>query len=1061
MHPSRRFLIAVLIVALAACAESPDKGTLASLHKVPADTKDVPVQVSEGLDKAAQSYQRFLDDTPEGALTPEAMRRLADIKIEKEYGLLGDSRPVSKPAAGPAPKTARTAEHSADALPTPAAAAKIDARASTRHKTIETEMPTVSERELEKRITGQSSVASADALSELPLPEGASQDLERAGPAEAIKLYDELLAKYPAYAYRDQVLYQKARACDELGRTEDAMKVMAQLIAEHPRSRYLDEVQFRRAEHFFTRKKYRDAEGAYEAVVNMGQGSEYYELALYKLGWTLYKQEFYEEALHRYFALLDYKVASGYDFDSEHEEEEERRVEDTFQVVSLSLSNLGGPEVIGEYFAANGHRPYEDRVYRYFGEFYLAKLRYQDAAKVYQSFVDLYPLHATSPHFSMRVIEIYEAGGFPKLVLDSKKEFASHYGLRSEYWRHFEIAKSPQVLGYLKSNLKDLANHYHAQYQDARQVADKPANYAEASRWYREFLDSFHDDPQASALNYQLADLLRENGDQAGAAREYERTAYEYPSHEKAAAAGYAAIYAHREYLKVVSADAKDAARRDTVTSSLRFADTFPQHENAAVVLGAAAEDLYDMKDFVLARSSAQKLIDSFPGAAPAVRRTAWVVVAHSSFDLAEYQPAEQAYGRVLEATSQDDQGRPALVENFAASIYKQGEQANERGDYRAAADNFLRVSKAAPTSKICANAQYDAGAALIRLQDWTAAADVLDSFRRTYPSHELVKEATKQIASVQREAGKLTQAAAEYERVATESDKPELRAEALLLAGDLYQQSKSVDRALDVYSRYVEQFPKPLETAVETRSKIAEIYKAKGDTQRYQEQLGEIVRVDAAAGSERTDRTRNLAARSGLVLSEELYERFAVLKLVQPFEQSLQAKRRAMDTATSAFGNLVGYEVGEVTAAATFYMAEIYSNFSRSLSESERPAGLNGAALQKYEDAIEEEAFPLEEKAIAVHEKNLELMSKGIYNAWTEKSLARLAVLKPGRYAKSEISSGFLGSIDRYVYRHPEPPVVPVDSTTPPSEPPPAAAIAPTASASQTALFERVSPQE
>ena len=150
-------------------------------------------------------------------------------------------------------------------------------------------------------------------------------------------------------------------------------------------------MQFRRAEHFFTRKKYRDAEGAYTAIVNMGPGSEYYELALYKLGWTLYKQEFYEEALHRYFALLDYKVASGYDFDSTHEEEEERRVEDTFQVISLSLSNLGGPEVIGEYFSANGHRSYEDRVYRYFGEFYLDKLRYHDAAAVYTSFVDAVP----------------------------------------------------------------------------------------------------------------------------------------------------------------------------------------------------------------------------------------------------------------------------------------------------------------------------------------------------------------------------------------------------------------------------------------------------------------------------------------------------------------------------------------------------------------------------------------------------------------------------------------------------------------------------------------------
>src|SRR5262245_37680064 len=577
MRPSRLAFVVAPILVLAACAQSPDKDTLASLHQVAADTTDVPVPVNEALDKAAQSYQRFLKETPEGALTPEAMRRLADIKIEKEYGIPGDDKPVMTAAPGVTQKVdTRIAEHASGQMPKPEATGRMDTHVQARRTAIDTEIPTASERELERRALSPQALASTAELSELPLPEGASADLERVGPAAAIKLYDELLEQYPQYAYRDQVLYQKARACDELGRTAESMKVMAQLIAEHPRSRYLDEVQFRRAEHFFTRRKYHDAEGAYESIVNMGPGSEYYELALYKLGWTLYKQEFYEEALHRYFALLDYKVASGYDFDSQHEQEEERRVEDTFQVVSLSLSNLGGREVIGEYFSANGHRSYEDRIYRYFGEFYLAKLRYNDAATVYKAFVELYPLHASSPHFSMRVIEIYEVGGFPKLVLESKKEFASHYGLRAEYWRHFEIGKSPQVLAYLKSNLKDLANHYHAQYQDPAQVQDKAANYAEASRWYREFLDSFHDDPQAAPLNYQLADLLRENGDQAGAAREYERTAYEYPLHEKAAAAGYAAIYAHREYLKGVSAEAKDAAKRDTVTSSLRFADTFP-----------------------------------------------------------------------------------------------------------------------------------------------------------------------------------------------------------------------------------------------------------------------------------------------------------------------------------------------------------------------------------------------------------------------------------------------------------------------------------------------------
>jgi hypothetical protein len=115
-----------------------------------------------------------------------------------------------------------------------------------------------------------------------------------------------------------------------------------------------------------------------------------------------------------------------------------------------------------------------------------------------------------------------------------------------------------------------------------------------------------------------------------------------------------------------------------------------------------------------------------------------------------------------------------------------------------------------------------------------------------------------------------------------------------------------------------------------------------------------------------------------------------------------------------------VDYEVGEVTAAATFYVAEIYFEFSQALIESERPADLDPAEMQDYELVLEEEAFPFEERAIDVHQKNLELMTTGVYNAWIERSLDKLALLMPGRYAKFEASSGPIDSIDRYAYRAP-----------------------------------------
>ena len=53
------------------------------------------------------------------------------------------------------------------------------------------------------------------------------------------------------------------------------------------------------------------------------------------------------------------------------------------------------------------------------------------------------------------------------------------------------------------------------------------------------------------------------------------------------------------------------------------------------------------------------------------------------------------------------------------------------------------------------------------------------------------------------------------------------------------------------------------------------------------------------------------------------------------------------------------------------------------------------------------------------------------------EKSLARLVELMPGRYAKNEMSSGFLGAIDIYEYRTPAsqiygPTLISADLTSP-----------------------------
>ena len=120
-----------------------------------------------------------------------------------------------------------------------------------------------------------------------------------------------------------------------------------------------------------------------------------------------------------------------------------------------------------------------------------------------------------------RVVEIYGEAGFPIRVVDAKKDFATRYALDASYWYYNDISEAEEVVGFLKTNLTDLAGHYHALYQEKLLVDKRPANFVEANRWYRQLLGSFPDDPATPGVNYQLADLLLENEDFLDAASEY------------------------------------------------------------------------------------------------------------------------------------------------------------------------------------------------------------------------------------------------------------------------------------------------------------------------------------------------------------------------------------------------------------------------------------------------------------------------------------------------------------------------------------------------------------
>jgi tetratricopeptide (TPR) repeat protein len=832
-----------------------------------------------------------------------------------------------------------------------------------------------------------------------------------------IEMYEQLIESYPNYAKNDLVHYQLARAYEAEGRNDDSLATLDRLIARYPTTVHRAEAEFRRGETLFVLKRYREAERAYEQVLTRGEATGFYEQALYKHGWSLFKQQLYDESLVSFFGLLDRQLGTDNSATGDRDpavlysamgRAQQELVDDTFRVVSIGFSYLDGPESISRHFNRRGARPYGFIAYTNLGDLYLEQERFQDAADAYHAFVELDPYHAKAPLLQVEVVEAFKKGEFADLVLEGKENFVETYGPGSPYWQRFTFEQQPEVVGHLKSNVTDLAAYHHAEAQKSKDQAE----YAAAARWYRAYLQSFPDDANAGETNFLLAEVLFESGNYRDAATEYERTAYAYPFHANGGEAGFAALLAYAKHEEGLSGVPRAEWHRQGIDSALRFADAYPGHTQAPAVQTDAAEKLFALGEFARARDVGRAVVARTPSVEPNLQRTAWTVVAHSEFDLGDFLAAEAAYQQLAVFVPGNDPERGEITERIASSIYKQGEQARAAGQLDVAVNHFLRVAQAAPGSLVRATAEYDAGAALIQLGDWQRATTVLENFRAAFPNHELAGDVTTTLAVAYVEAGNSARAASEFERIADGDGTVEIKREALWRSAELYASTGQSVAAAGAFARFVERYPRPVAESVEARQKLIDFAGAAGNYAERMRWMQDLVAADAMAGSERTDRTRYLAAKSQLELAAPTRDAFLGTRLVIPLDKSLEAKQARMQDALAAYGKAADYGVAEVTTAANYEIAELYHALSKDLYASERPPELAAEELEQYDILLEEQAFPFEEEAIELHETNAARTVEGVYDEWVKKSFVALVELLPGRYAKTEIGETLVEAV-------------------------------------------------
>lgn len=819
--------------------------------------------------------------------------------------------------------------------------------------------------------------------------------------ANTIVLLETTLQDYPEAKGNDRVLYQLAQAYDRSGRSQDTTTIMERLVNEFPKSTHYAEAQFRIGETYFARGDYIAAEDAYTEVLFAIENTLFYEKALFKRGWTRYKQEFYNEAVDDYYdAIIDHRFAPY----EELSDSEKSQFQEYFRAIGLAFTYLYSDGFIRDYFVNKESNKYLYETYSVVSDLYLQQERYSDAAKVLQQFTQYHAGSPKRPFADIKVIEAWKAGNFTAQLYESIENFYQRYNPKANYW---SIEKSntqqEKTDAQLRQYIVQISSFYHSEYEKKRQVSQLNT----AQLWYERYLEHFSAYAKQDNIYSLYGELLVSANKDQQALQYFAQAAFDGDLILDKKSAFSSISITNDLILKSKNIEQRTRLSEQYINFALSYVQLYSAEQNAEGVAMRAGELALQAKNYEKVVEITNYIPDS---ASLKTRSYANDLKGRAYLEQKNYPDAEAVYLELLDSSGLNSKDRDEYQNRLALSIYKQGEAAKTNQQTPEALNHFTRISQVARQSDLAASGLYDAIAITMETKQWPTAISLIQQFQAYYPRHKFTNDVTQKLSVAYLNSDQKGRAAQEFEKLAQFGDDIEVKRAALWKAAELYEEKKSYDDAVNAYREYANQYREPYETNVESMYRLTSLYAQLGDRQKRYFWQNKIVQGEQRATKRnKTDRTTFIASETTLGIAKDEHDNFKRIRLSVPLAKSLKTKKSTMQKAVKLFGQASSYGLQDITTEATFAIGEIYRQFSIDLLESERPRNLNADELDQYEILLEDQAFPFEEKAIEFYETNLARTQDGTYNDWINKSLSELQALFPVRYSREGKTDAFI----------------------------------------------------
>ncbi len=686
----------------------------------------------------------------------------------------------------------------------------------------------------------------------------------------SIAIYQQLITRFPAYKLNDAAYYLLGYCLEKQNDFDNGQVAYKTLIARYPKSKFVTEAWVRIGEYYFD--AYNDpsalakAAAAYEAAVKDKDGP-LYDKALYKLGWTYYKMDRFEEAVARFLALADYYEAQKREQGAEAGGDL-RNEALQYAAISLADEKWGSLDRAKATFAKLGPRPYEADVYRKMGDVFFDQTRHTEAVGAYRLALAKNPTMDDAPFLQQRIVEAYERDRKLDEAFKESEKLATAYGPGTPWYEKHK--RDPDFINQVQSlaekSLYGSAVYHHQQALQLKQqgkLDEAKSAFEIAAKAYTAYLQRYPRTKNAYEVQFFAAECQYNSLQFAEAAKNYDAIRDSTADTRYTKDAAFDAVLAWQKLLEQLQRDKKLATypvlrskdrpegevvkpiplaevEKRFIAASDAYLAAYGKADAAPGVAYKAAELYYAHNDFPEARKRFEQIIQTYPR--NEVAKFATNLIVESYIVDKDWKSVEEISGRLAQNTSVIDP-KSDLYKDLnkfkLAGRFKLADELMAKGEFDAAAKKYIALVDEDPKNEFADKALNNAAVCYENTRRFESALKLYERIFREYPNSKLADAALFRVAVNAENSYDFDKAVDNYQRLVKEYPASKNREAALFNAGRLLEGQQRYREAAQAFTRYVELFP-TAEDAPKNQYRVALLYEKQGDPK------GEIAALQA-----------------------------------------------------------------------------------------------------------------------------------------------------------------------------------------------------------------------